>query len=42
MIFSDGTVKERYFENNVFRGKAPIVNDVIIEETNEELMATIH
>ena len=38
MIFSDGTVKEGYFENNVFRGKVPIVDDVIIEETNEELM----
>lgn len=42
MIFADGTVKDGYFENNVYRGKAPIVEDVIMEETNEELMATIH
>ena len=41
MVFSDGTLKEGYFENNVYRGKAPIVDDVILEETNEELMATI-
>ena len=42
MIFADGSIKEGQFENNVYRGKGPIVNDVILEETNEDLMATIH
>ena len=41
MVFADGTVKEGYFENNVFKGKGPIINEVILEDTNEDLQQTM-
>ena len=42
MTFSDGTIKEGYFENNVYRGTMPPIDDTIIEEVNEEMQGTIH